>query len=120
MNDIKATYDQIWSRSDGSFVVLQNGLPRHIPNNAEYREEWQAVYEYGEVNPVAIQPEPGPSAEDVKQARLDEIKALLTELDSKLIRPLSEGETERVREIVAEKLLLREELERLELEVSNV
>ena len=45
--------------------------------------------------------------------RKAEIQAELAALDLKLIRPLSEGEADRVAEIVAQKAALREELKGL-------
>lgn len=48
-----------------------------------------------------------------KQEQQQEIVVALGELDKKLIRPLSEGETERVKEIVAQKEVLRAELAKI-------
>ena len=52
-------------------------------------------------------PEP---ADPVPNPRIAQIQAELSALDLKLIRPLSEGETERVAELVAQKAALRAEL----------
>lgn len=52
-------------------------------------------------------PEP---ADPVPNPRIQQIQAELDALDKKLIRPMSEGETERVAELVAQKAALRAEL----------
>ena len=48
--------------------------------------------------------------ESAKRQRKQEIIVALNELDRKVIRPLLDGETERVEEIKAQKITLREEL----------
>lgn len=50
------------------------------------------------------------------QARIDEIKAELIELDSKTIRPLRAGETEKLQELETQAEELRKELQKLERE----
>ena len=47
---------------------------------------------------------------DTKAIRTAEIYSALDQLDKKLIRPLSEGETAKVSELVMQKQLLRQEL----------
>jgi hypothetical protein len=51
--------------------------------------------------------------ESAKQQRKQEIITELNELDKKVIRPLLDGETERVDEIKAQKVTLRTELQSL-------
>jgi len=52
--------------------------------------------------------------ESAKKQRKQEIIVELNELDRKVIRPLLDGETERVDAIKAEKITLRNELQSLE------
>ena len=52
-------------------------------------------------------PEP---ADPLPNPRIAEIQSALAQLDLKLIRPLSEGETSRVAELVLQKQMLRDEL----------
>lgn len=56
---------------------------------------------------------PPPTAEQVKATRTAEIKAALAELDFKSIRPLREGDGERIASFKAQAESLRKELESL-------
>ena len=56
---------------------------------------------------------PPPTAEQVKATRTAEIKAALVEIDFKSIRPLREGDAERVASFKAQAESLRKELESL-------
>ena len=53
---------------------------------------------------------PPPTAEQVKATRTAQIKAVLIELDSKSIRPLREGDADRVADLKAQAEALRKEL----------
>lgn len=56
---------------------------------------------------------PPPTAEQVKATRAAQIKAALVELDFKSIRPLREGDAERIASFKAQAESLRKELESL-------
>ena len=75
--------------------------------------DYPAIQSYLIEHPEALVPEPvppPPTPEQIKASRIAEIKAQLSALDSKSIRPIREGETARVAEIVAEIMALRIEL----------
>ena len=42
INQIK----KIEKQDDGSYIVIKNDMPYHIPNNDEYRQEYDALEEY--------------------------------------------------------------------------
>lgn len=56
---------------------------------------------------------PPPTAEQVKATRTAEIKAALTGLDAKSIRPLRDGDAARLADLEAQAEALRKELESL-------
>lgn len=42
---------------DGSYVVKRNGLPYHVPNNAEYGEFYAQLDEYAKAHPEVVKEE---------------------------------------------------------------
>lgn len=60
-------YDIVYTRADGSFVILKNGMPYHVPNEGEYAEEWKQVKEFADENPDKVKSEP--SYEEQQKAR---------------------------------------------------
>lgn len=45
---------EIKEKDDGSYIVIKNDIPYHIPNNDEYRQEYDAVTEYISENNLEI------------------------------------------------------------------
>ena len=45
---------QIEEKEDGSYIVMKNNIPYHIPDNDEYRQEYEAVTEYISENNLEI------------------------------------------------------------------
>lgn len=45
---------QIEEKEDGSYIVMKNNIPYHIPDNNEYRQEYDAVTEYISENNLEI------------------------------------------------------------------
>jgi hypothetical protein len=75
-------YGQIIHRTaDDSYVITKNGMPYHVyPYAVEFAEEWDAVFTYAEAHPECVTEEepyepPVPTLEEVKAAKISEIKA---------------------------------------------
>lgn len=75
-------YGQIIHRTaDDSYVITKNGMPYHVyPYAAEFAEEWDAVFTYAKAHPECVTEEepyepPVPTLEEVKAAKISEIKA---------------------------------------------
>ena len=45
---------KIEKKDDGSYIVIRNNIPCHIPYNDEYRQEYNAVEEYIKKNNTKI------------------------------------------------------------------
>ncbi len=89
---IEETHEEV-IRAEDDFM-LQSEYEKHIKSQ-EYTEKQTEVQQ---------------------QARINEIKAELIELDNKTIRPLRAGETEKLEELEIQAKALREELKTLESE----
>jgi|GEM_PF-1259043 len=62
---------------DGSYEVLKNGHPYHVPNKGEWAEEWAAVHRYAIANPGEVTlelPQPAPTLEELKANAIAAIK----------------------------------------------
>lgn len=85
--------------------------------NKDYLQYLEDVQNGAEVLPFDYQAEETIQQEALalynKNKRIEEIKLELNELDLKVIRPLLDNETERINEIKAQKVVLREELSTL-------
>lgn len=44
--EIEEIYKDIKRKEDGSFIVMKNGYPYHIPNNEEFQEEYLLIADY--------------------------------------------------------------------------
>lgn len=44
--EIEKVYKNIKRKQDGSFVVIKNQYPYHIPNNDEFKEEYSLILNY--------------------------------------------------------------------------
>lgn len=42
-NEIEQIYSNIQKKEDSTFVVIKNGYPYHIPNNSEFKEEYDLI-----------------------------------------------------------------------------
>ena len=49
-----SSISKIEQNDDGSYVVLKNNNPYHIPNNDEYRQEYDTLKEYIESSNIKI------------------------------------------------------------------
>lgn len=73
------TYGQIIYRIiDDSYVITKNNLPYHVPNNDEFKEEWDKVHAYAKKYPERVTEEqpyaqPVLTFEEAKAAKLAEI-----------------------------------------------
>jgi hypothetical protein len=83
---------------DGSVAIKVGTLDCHNTDSSTEYLAWLAEDNV---------PDP---ADPVPNPRIAEIQSALAQLDLKLIRPLSEGETSRVAELVLQKQMLRDEL----------
>ena len=45
---------KIEKKDDGSYIVIRNNIPCHIPYNDEYRQEYNAVEEYIKKNNIKV------------------------------------------------------------------
>ena len=45
---------KIEQHDDGSYIVIKNNNPYHIPNNDEYRQEYNALKEYIQNNNIQV------------------------------------------------------------------
>lgn len=45
---------KIEKKDDGSYIVIRNNIPCHIPDNDEYRQEYNAVEEYIKKNNIKV------------------------------------------------------------------
>lgn len=75
-------FSQIIHRTfDDSYVITKNGMPYHVyPYSAEFAEEWDEAFAYAEAHPECVTEEqpyvpPVPTLEEVKAAKISEIKA---------------------------------------------
>lgn len=96
----------IYTRQDGSYVVNQGMY--HVPNEGEWESLWAQVNAYAAEHPDVVRPDPAfeePTEEELlARAKADSIAqfdAAMSVIDAKLIRPLANGETERVAELNA-------------------
>ncbi len=49
-------YD-ITLREDGSFVIIKNGNPYHVPNEGEWMNEWAEIHAYAQTHQEQVKPE---------------------------------------------------------------
>lgn len=45
---------KIEQKEDGSYIIIKNNMPYHIPDNDEYRQEYEAVKKYVSENNIEI------------------------------------------------------------------
>lgn len=41
-------------KNDGSYIVIKNNMPYHIPNNEEYRQEYENIKKYIDENNIEV------------------------------------------------------------------
>lgn len=61
MEDSVTAFENILSRSDGSYLIDRNGFPCHVPNDGEFAELWQEVHAYALAHPEEVTEEPPPA-----------------------------------------------------------
>lgn len=72
-------YENIIHRPfDDSYVITKNDMPYHVPNNDEFKEEWDKVHAYAIAHPEWVTEEqpytpPIPTFEEAKADKLIEI-----------------------------------------------
>ena len=47
-------------RADGSYVIVYNGLPYHVPDSGKWRDLWAEVDTYAQAHPEQVTEEPAP------------------------------------------------------------
>lgn len=65
---------------DDSYVITKNDMPYHVPNNDDFKEEWDKVHAYAIAHPEWVTEEqpytpPVPTFEEAKADKLTEINA---------------------------------------------
>jgi hypothetical protein len=80
-------------RADGSYVIVYNGLPYHVPDSGKWRDLWAEVDAWAQAHPEQVTEEPAPPvpteeellarAKAIKTAELDRAMA---DIDAELIR----------------------------------
>jgi len=69
-------YGQVIQRLDGSFVIIKNDMPYHVPNGGEFTELYQEVWDYIQEHPEMLvteqQPEPTPFNPGIDYALIDD------------------------------------------------
>ena len=87
MNEI---YKNIQKKEDGSFVIEKDGLPYHIPNNEEFKEEYNLINQYVHNNPSECskydEPMALPTIEEKAEIERYKRNQLLNEVDTLLIK----------------------------------
>ena len=71
-------------RQDGSYVIVKNGHPYHVPNEGEWEELWKEVKKYAKAHPAQVEAEPlppPPTLEEVAKQRRAERDALISACD---------------------------------------
>ena len=72
------TFENILSRSDGSYVIDRDGWPCHVPNDGEFAELWREVNAYALDHPEEVTeeaPPPPPSLEEIREQTLRRLQA---------------------------------------------
>ena len=83
--------------ADGSYVVLKNGMPYHVPDSEEFADFFSQLDEYARAHPEAVTEEHPyvPTKEDVRRAelegRLSELQEYLRSTDWYAIRFADSG-----------------------------
>ena len=79
-------------RADGSYVIVYNGLPYHVPDSGKWRDLWAEVDAYAQTHPEQVTDEPAPPQpteeellERAKTAKLYEINAAYEAATSALV-----------------------------------
>lgn len=47
-------------RVDGSYVIVYNGLPYHVPDSGKWRDLWAEVDAWAQAHPEQVTEEPAP------------------------------------------------------------
>ena len=91
----------IYGREDGSFVVMHNGLPYHVPNEGEWVDLYAEVLKFVTENNIELQEEPKPEEPevDIEAMVLAKRERLLKETDYLVLPdyPLEEDKLEEIK-----------------------
>lgn len=71
-------YTALYKRKDGSYVVEDSGILRHIPNEGVWKDEWKNIEEYEKEHPDEFSEEPvppEPTLEELRASKLSEINS---------------------------------------------
>lgn len=83
-------YKNIQKKEDGSFIVEKDGFPYHIPNNEEFKKEYDLINKYIQDNPDAcsdyIEPVQYPTLEEKAEIERYKRNQLLNEVDTLLLK----------------------------------
>lgn len=91
-------YENIIHRPfDDSYVITKNDMPYHVPNNDEFKEEWDKVHAYAIAHPEWVTEEqpytpPIPTFEEAKADKLIEINMAADKTMAALISTYPERE----------------------------
>ena len=80
-------YEDIKKREDGSYVIIKNNLPYHVPNEGEWKDEWLEIDNYVKTHPEEVTNDITyhPSVSELKEYKLSEINSAYNEYTSALV-----------------------------------
>lgn len=80
-------------RADGSYVIVYNGLPYHVPDSGKWRDLWAEVDAWAQAHPEQVTEEPAPpvpTEEELlaraKAIKTTELDRAMADIDAELIR----------------------------------
>ena len=83
-------YKNIQKKEDGSFIVEKDGFPYHIPNNEEFKEEYDLINKYIQDNPDVCTDYVEPVCEPSQKEKEDMVRvkrdSLIQEADIMLLK----------------------------------
>lgn len=83
-------YKNIQKKEDDSFIVEKDGFPYHIPNNEEFKEEYDLINKYIQDNPDACSDYVEPVCEPSQKEKEDMVRmkrnSLINDADILLLK----------------------------------
>lgn len=109
-------YKNIQKRADGSYVVEKQGMPYHIPNEGEFKEEYEFINKYAAAYPdeVAeyVEPVREEIAQDERLVRLASLERESSSLSQDILAEIATDEDKaRFKQVREEIKALKAELE---------